>query len=214
VRGRQDPQVSMLTFIDAETLTLIVQNPSRPFEAGKLREMRRHELPWPRQALADLGETTVRLRGTPLVLHRSPTRRGWRRCYGYASHQLRFKLQQATETNDEFRKRINGRALAEEEERPTTSPDVEGWFLGSEARNRGSLHSDVWKGTAAELAARGRVAVYPVSGWWSPRSSPSAALPATAAPAAGPAGAWRRSGRRGSSRGCSWPRPSIGAGRR
>ena len=38
--------------------------------------------------------------------------------------------------------------------------------MGSEAHNRGSLHSDMWQGTAAELAARGRIAIYPVTGWW------------------------------------------------
>jgi len=148
-------------------LTLIVQDTIHPFQMGKLREMHLHDLPWPREALVALGEVPVRLRGTlSYFIEPSPTRRGWRRRYRYASHQLRFELQQATETNDEFRKRINKRALDEEEERPSTTGDVEGWFLGSEARNRGSLHSDIWEGTAAELAARGRVAVYPVTGWW------------------------------------------------
>jgi len=60
---------------------------------------------------------------------------------------------------------MNKRALDEEEERPTRGDDT-GWFLGSEARNRGSIHSDISSGTAAELAARGRVAVFPVTGWW------------------------------------------------
>ena len=38
--------------------------------------------------------------------------------------------------------------------------------MGSETRNRGSLHSDIWEGTAADLAARGLIAIYPVTGWW------------------------------------------------
>ena len=33
-------------------------------------------------------------------------------------------------------------------------------------RHRGSLHSDIWEGSAAELAERGVIGVYPVSGWW------------------------------------------------
>lgn len=33
----------------------------------------------------------------------------------------------------------------------------------------GSLHTDVWTGTAAELAQRGAIAVFPVSGWWKER---------------------------------------------
>lgn len=147
-------------------LTIIVQDVIHPFEAGKLREMHLHELPWPREALVDLGEVPVQLRATlSYFIEPSPTRRGYRRRYRYASHQLRFELQRATETNDEFRKRLNRRALDEEEERPTGGDDV-GWYLGSQARNRGSLHSDIWDGTAAELAARGRVAIFPVTGWW------------------------------------------------
>lgn len=134
---------------------------------GKLREMHIHDLPWPCDVLADLGEAPVRLRATlSYFIEPSPTRRGWRRRYRYASHQLRFDLQEATQTNDEFRKRLNRRALDEEEARPVRPSGADGWFLGSDARNRGSLHSDIWEGTAAELAARGRVAVYPVTGWW------------------------------------------------
>lgn len=33
----------------------------------------------------------------------------------------------------------------------------------------GSIHSDTWIGTAAELAERGYIAVYPVLGWWKER---------------------------------------------
>jgi hypothetical protein len=151
----------------ANALTLVVQDTIRPYSMGKLREMHIHDLPWPRDVLADLGDVPVRLRMTlSYFIEPSPTRRGWRRRYRYASHQLRFELQEATESNDEFRKRLNRRALDEEEERPGRARGADGWFLGSGARNRGSLHSDIWEGTAADLAARGRVAIYPVSGWW------------------------------------------------
>lgn len=148
-------------------LTLIAQDTIHPFADGKLREMHLHDLPWPVDVLAEMGEIPVRLRVTlSYFIEPSPTRRGWRRRYRYSSHQLRFELQRATETNDEFRKRVNKRALDEEEERPGVGDEDTGWFLGSAARNRGSVHSDIWDGTAAELAARGRVAIFPVSGWW------------------------------------------------
>lgn len=39
-------------------------------------------------------------------------------------------------------------------------------MLGPQIRTRGSVHSDWWTGTAADLANCGFVAVYPVSGWW------------------------------------------------
>jgi hypothetical protein len=119
--------------------------------------MHLHDLPWPRDVLADLGETPVRMRVTlSYFIEPSPTRRGWRRRYRYASHQLRFDLREADETNDDFRKRINRRALAEEEERPVRVTEADDWYVGSETRNRGSLHTDIWEGTAADLAARGQ----------------------------------------------------------
>jgi hypothetical protein len=33
----------------------------------------------------------------------------------------------------------------------------------------GSVHSDVWTGTIADLAARGHIAVFPTIGWWNKR---------------------------------------------
>jgi len=150
-----------------DAVTLIVQETIHPFFRGALREMHIHDLPWPTDVLADLGEVPVTMRVTlSYYIEPSPTRRGWRRRYRYASHQLRFDLREPDETNDEFRKRVNKKALAEEEERPSRSSDPDGWYVGSETRNRGSLHTDIWRGTAIDLAARGLVAVYPVTGWW------------------------------------------------
>ena len=71
-----------------------------------------------------------------------------------------------TETLEDFRKRLNEKALEDEEEKPTAGGDSSEWYLGEQTRNRGSIHSDVWVGTAADLAARGVIGVYPVSGWW------------------------------------------------
>ena len=31
------------------------------------------------------------------------------------------------------------------------------------------MHKDIWQGTAAELANRGFIAVYPAKGWWRTR---------------------------------------------
>ena len=61
-------------------------------------------------------------------------------------------------------------AVEEDGQKATTSSDSADWFLGSELRGKGSLHADLWTGSAAELADRGFVAVYPVSGWWKDRS--------------------------------------------
>ena len=44
-----------------------------------------------------------------------------------------------------------------------------GAMLIGEARNVGSIHSDIWEGTAMELAASNRIVVYPAVGWWRER---------------------------------------------
>lgn len=96
----------------------------------------------------------------------NPSRRGWSKRYSYASHGLRFEVRRPTETNAAFHKRLNKLALEEEEKRPKSVDDTGEWFLGPQERVRGSLHVDHWYGTAADLAARGSVAVFPTAGWW------------------------------------------------
>lgn len=150
-----------------DALTLVAQATLHPFSDGKMREMHVHLLPWPKDILEELGQTFVRLRVTlSYFIEPNPGRRGWKKRHRYASHGVRFDVKSPTETIDEFRKRLNQRALEEEEEKPGAVGDAEGWFLGEQTRNKGSIHSDVWTGTAADLAERGVLGVYPVSGWW------------------------------------------------
>ncbi len=96
----------------------------------------------------------------------NPGRRGWTNRHRYASHGLRFEVKGPTESMEELRKRLDQRALDEDEEKPASGGDSSEWYLGEQARNRGSIHSDILQGFAADLAERGVVAVYPVSGWW------------------------------------------------
>lgn len=151
-----------------DALTLVTQASVHPFNEGKLREMQLHSLPWPQQVLEALGNVRVRLRVTlSYFIEPNPGRLGWKKRHRYASHGLRFDVMLPTETLQEFSKRLNKMALAEEEEKPVVSSDSKAWFLGEQAREKGSIHSDVLlEGTAADLARRGVIGVYPVSGWW------------------------------------------------
>jgi hypothetical protein len=150
-----------------DALTLIAQDSIRPFVDGKMGELHFFELPWPREVLQSLGETEVRLRVTlSYFIEPNPGRRGWKKRHRYASHGLRFEVRGPTESTDEFRKRLNKKALDEDEEKPSTGGDSSEWYLGEQARNRGSIHSDILSGSAADLAERGVIAVYPVGGWW------------------------------------------------
>ena len=124
-------------------------------------------LPWPTDVLQSLGEHPVRLRVTlSYFIEPNPGRRGWTKRHRYASHGLRFSVKGATESVEEFRKRLNQQALDEDETRPAGESSASEWYLGEQARNRGSIHSDIRPGFAADLAERGVVGVYPVSGWW------------------------------------------------
>lgn len=150
-----------------DALTLIVQATIHPFANGNLREMHLFELPWPKDVLQELGETPVCLRVTlSYFVEPNPARRGWRKRYRYASHGLRFDVKGPTESLEEFRKRLNQRALDEDEKKPATGGDSGDWYLGEQARNHGSIHSDILQGFAADIAERGVIGVVPVSGWW------------------------------------------------
>lgn len=160
------PQAARALRSANDALTLVAQGVIRPFQKGKMREMHLFELPWPKGVLEALGETPVQMRVTlSYFVEPNPARRGWQRRHRYPSHGLRFEVKGAVESSDELRKRLNQLALEEEESPPSGGAD-DGWYLGDQARTRGSLHADIWTGTAADLAERGVIAVYPVTGWW------------------------------------------------
>jgi hypothetical protein len=156
------------------SLTLVSEASIQPFglsQDGKrkvTKEMHLYELPWPKEALIDLGETEVRMRITlSYFVEPSPGEIGWKDRYRYASHGLRFELNTPGEERERFEKRINRQALEEGEKKPKGSA-ADYWKIG-EARNTGSLHSDIWVGSAADLADSNFIAIFPVIGWWRER---------------------------------------------
>lgn len=165
--GFGKPALSRALRSAADALTLISQSVIHPYREGKTREMHLHRLPWPKDALQELGDQDVTLRVTlSYFVEPNPARRGWRARHRYASHGLRFDVKTGEESLAEFRRRLNKQAVAEDGEQPTTSSDSAEWVLGDQLRHRGSLHADLWHGSAAELAERGVIGIYPVSGWW------------------------------------------------
>lgn len=158
-----------------DALTLIAEAEIQPFlqesrSDVKLNEMHVHQIPWPVETLRALGGTEVELRVTlSYFIEPNPARRGWIRRHRYTSHGLRFDMQTPTESLDEFRARINKLAKEEDEEIAITSSDSADWVLGPKLRSKGSLHSDIWRGTATALAERQHIIVYPVGGWWKER---------------------------------------------
>lgn len=150
-------------------VTLVTQDQFVPFEGTdfRMRQFRLHTLPWPREALEELGAADVRLRITlSYFVEPSASRRGWRNRYAYASHSLRFDLQGQLETRQEFINRVNRDAQVQEDGGTGGGTTADRWILGEQQRNLGSLHQDEWTGTGSELAQCNSVAVYPVGGWW------------------------------------------------
>ncbi|WP_205954308.1 S8 family peptidase [Pseudoxanthomonas winnipegensis] len=156
--------------------TLILQEEIVPYKkekgAIKLNMLKLHSLPWPAAALQALGAATVEMRVTlSYFVDPNPSQRGWQSKFRYQSHGLRFAVQGATETPAIFGQRINKLEREEAEEAGNAAdhmsdPDKAGWMFGAALRVRGSLHSDVWRGTGADLAQKSHIAVFPVGGWW------------------------------------------------
>jgi hypothetical protein len=164
------PNFGRAVFSTLNDTTLVVEDSLHPFWRDakgvvKTRDMHLHSLPWPHAELEALCATEVELRVTlSYFIEPNPGDRGWTRRHRYASHGLRFAVKRSLEALPVFQARINGAIELEEQGLPE---DVGGddWLLGP-MRNLGSIHSDHWRGTGAELSRRDAIAIYPVGGWW------------------------------------------------
>ncbi len=156
-------------------VTMVIEGSVQPYEGSgstiKTKDMRLHELPWPADELEALGETLVQMKITlSYFIEPNPGERGWTKRHRYSSHGLRFAVKRSEENLVSFRSRINAEAREEDQSYGAAGIDT-GWFFGPRLRNRGSLHSDLWEGTAGDLASRHAIAIYPTGGWW--REKPS-----------------------------------------
>ena len=175
--GYGTPNEEELFWSARNALTLITQDSIQPFfkdgNRVKTRDINLHGIPWPTDVLRELGETPVEMRVTlSYFVEPNPGERGWANKYRYASHGLRFDAKRPLENLDSFQQRINQQARDDGyKSRGGATSDSGNWILGEKLRSLGSIHSDIWCGTAIELAERGYIAVYPVLGWWKERSN-------------------------------------------
>ena len=164
------PDIDRAVSSATDDATLMVEDALLPFRKDggriKTRSMNLHRLPWPREELLAMGDQDVELRVTlSYFVEPNPGERGWTRRHRYSSHSLRFAVKRSLEILPQFRKRINRAAEAEEEGDAGPIAGGDNWVLGT-IRDKGSIHSDIWRGSAAELAERDAIGVYPISGWW------------------------------------------------
>jgi hypothetical protein len=171
------PQLDQALWSVSNSLTLVVEDVVHPYVKNKKkgvvsRDMNLHELPWPKEQLEVLQDAKVQMRITlSYFVEPNPSARGTASKYHYPSHRLRFDVQRPLDANTEdFVARVNAAAARGDEGEPVNPKDPN-WYLGERQRHRGSLHQDVWEGTAAELASRGFIAVYPAAGWWRTRTA-------------------------------------------
>ena len=171
------PDLARALYSAGNALTLISQAEIQPYEKRenssgyRTKEMHLYDLPWPKEVLLALPQDTeVSMRVTlSYFIEPGPGEIGWKDRYRYASHGLRFDVKSPVESSDDFVRRINAAIWTEEEGRPGTQSAADHWVIGANGRDKGSIHSDIWQGTAAELANSGSIAVYPIIGWWKER---------------------------------------------
>ncbi|MDD7973861.1 hypothetical protein [Roseinatronobacter alkalisoli] len=127
-------------------------------------EIHLYDLPWPKAALEKIENGIVTMKVTlsyfvePNLSGRAATRPETYRSFG-----LRFAIKKRSDTKEQFKRRVSG-----QQEKDTPGPQQEGdyWLLGSNAAQAGSLHCDLWRGRAIDLALHDAIGVYPVTGWW------------------------------------------------
>jgi len=152
--------------------TLIIEDSLQPYKLSnkipRNNEIKFYFLPFPKKELLELGETDVEMKVTlSYFIEPNPSSRG-RTHHSYKSHGLRFDVKNPSESETHFMGRLT-RAMQEEGVNYSNDTPDRWWTLGKNGRTKGSIHSDIWHGTATELAECGNIAVYPVSGWWKDR---------------------------------------------
>ncbi|MFN4311843.1 MAG: S8 family peptidase [Ferrovibrio sp.] len=165
IYGYGEPDLERAKGSTSNEVTVVAMDEIKVVKEKKIPELRFYDLPWPKDILDELGDAEIKLRVTlSYFVDPNPGNRGWKGRYRYSSYGLRFHLKKSLENEAEFLARVN---LADRDD-DYAAPIVEddNWFLGAQQRDRGALHSDIWVGTASELAARDKLVVAPIGGWW------------------------------------------------
>jgi hypothetical protein len=154
------------------SVNLIIEGELQPFVRGGMNEMHIHNIPWPREVLQGLGDVSVEMRVTlSYFIEPGPGEVGWKDKYRYPSCQLRFDVINQNETKQDFIKRINVKMRGEDKkDKGEGTSGSEYWYLGTDNRDVGSIHSDFREQNAVDLCDANYIAVYPVIGWWRERT--------------------------------------------
>jgi hypothetical protein len=133
------------------------------------RKLKLYRLPIP-TGLLDDPDANVELRVT-LSYFTEPNK--FRR-HVFHGLDLKWDMQGPQETEQEFLERVNAlkRSKGTDGKRPKVSLKKSfPWEIGIQARSRGTVQSDRWRGKMADLAGDKLIAIVPVLGWWDQRRS-------------------------------------------
>lgn len=150
--------------------TLVAQAEIQPFaigadgRTGVFNEMHFYDLPWPKAALEQLENEIVTMKVTlSYFIEPNLTGKAATRPDTYRSFGLRFDMKKRLESKTRFRSRISASQAKDGTE---TESETSCWLLGPKAIQAGSLHCDLWRGRAIDLAGHDAIAIFPVGGWW------------------------------------------------
>ena len=148
-------------------VSLIIEDELQPYIKNSsitYNEYKLYELPLPE--LPEFYDVTARMRIT-LSYFIEPLPEGL--STNYHSCGLEFVLQNPTETKLQFKRRVSAILDTDDDgKKNKTIPDKR-WTLGSDNRKRGSISSDMWKGTLSDLLSCKNIAIIPRAGWWKDR---------------------------------------------
>lgn len=166
------PSIDRAKYSANNSLSLIAERVLKPYKEEdnriKTDEFHLFDLPWPVDVLQELFNTEVRVTITlSYFIEPNPGQKRYELSTSYRSHGLRFKMIDKDERPGVFKSRVS-KAMREGE---YEKEGGEHWILGNKIRDKGSIHKDIWQGTAIDLSTRNKIAVYPVGGWWKNRKN-------------------------------------------
>lgn len=133
------------------------------------RKVKFYRLPVPESLLTD-DDPEVELRVT-LSYFTEPNKFGRRSYHGL---DLKWDMQGPLESEESFIKRVNILQREQDDDGKRVKPVQTGsfpWDIGVQARSRGTVQSDRWRGKMSALVGDKLVAILPVLGWWEHRKA-------------------------------------------
>ncbi|MBB4802100.1 hypothetical protein HNP37_002173 [Flavobacterium nitrogenifigens] len=162
------PNLDRALYSAENNLTLVAEREIQPYKkedsTGKYNDYHLFTLPWPKEALESLEQTSVALKVTlSYYIEPNPGSRKFASHYQYASHQLDFEIIKRLESVEEFKARIS--KPDEEDGESGVNRKGESWMLGRPSI-KGSIRKDMLQLTGREMAERNIIAVFPKNGWY------------------------------------------------